>query len=229
MSTSGVSGLPLSPAVEGATAMRPETLTPQPSVAAERPVSLELDRALRGRPGLEVGVAVGVRFFLGIAGLLVVYMSLWLAAWAVLPAVVPGWRSVVISSGSMSPSIRRGDVVVAAPSDGQGLSPGVVIVISDPAESGLVTHRIVGVNPDGSYRTKGDANLDTDTTPVSPEHVIATGRLVIPYVGLPHTWYWRGAWLKLALWGLGIALSVWAAQFAYQPRRQPSWHDDGAG
>ena len=209
--------------------MLPETLTPPSSTPTERLVSTELEGASVERLAPEEVSAMGAYFALGIAALLIVYMSLMLAAWAVVPVVIPGWQSVVISSGSMSPSIRLGDVVVTAPSDGQGLSPGAVVVISNPAISGLVTHRIVSVNADGSYRTKGDANSEADSTPVWPEDVIAVGRLVVPYIGLPLTWYWIGAWLKLAIWGLGIVLSLWAARFAYQPLRGQERHDDGSG
>ena len=207
--------------------MQPETLTRQPSVGTKRPVSMELDRVPRELSGPGKAAIGGVRFSLGIGGLLVAYATLWLAAWAVLPALLPGWRSVVISSGSMSPSIRTGDVVVVAPSDGQGLSPGTVAVFSDPAVSGTVTHRIVGVNPDGSYRTKGDANPEADSTPFSPEQVVGVGRLVVPYAGLPLTWYWKGAWPKLAIWGFFVVFPLWAARFAYQPWPQPEQRNDG--
>ena len=69
---------------------------------------------------------------------------------AVAPAVGLGWTSVVLTSGSVSPPLRIGDVVVASPHIGRRLGPGTVVVFADPARPGLVTHRIESINPDGS-------------------------------------------------------------------------------
>ena len=201
--------------------MRTETLTPQPTVATERPMVLELDRVPGEPPGPGKKARRGVRLVLGIAGLLVAYATLWLAAWAVVPALVPGWRSVVITSGSMSPSIRSGDVVVVAPSDGKGLSPGTVAVFSDPARPGFLTHRIESVNPDGSYVTRGDANLQPDSTPLRPEQVVGEGRLLVPYIGLPLMWYWMGAWAKLAFWAAGTLLALWLTRYVPSSKFEP--------
>ena len=164
-------------------------------------------------PRLRERITVRVRFYFGLVGLFATYAVLFLATWAVLPAFIPGWQSVVITSGSMSPSIRTGDVVVVTPSDGQGLSPGSVVVISDPAVSGLVTHRIVSVNPDGSYGTRGDANAQPDSTALRPDQVVGVGRLRVPFIGLPLVWYRTGAWEKLALWATGTLLVLWAARY----------------
>jgi len=169
---------------------------------------------------------VNVRFYLGLFGLFATYVTVFLAAWTVVPTLIPGWQSVVISSGSMAPSIQTGDVVVATPSNGQGLSPGTVAVISDPALPGLTTHRIIAINPDGSYRTQGDANSGADSTPARPEDVIAVGRLLVPYVGLPLVWFSKGEWLKVAIWSLFVISSLWMARFAYEPLRQFGSYND---
>ena len=154
------------------------------------------------------------RFLLGLLGLLVVYVTMSLALSAVAPAVGLGWTSVVITSGSMSPSIRIGDVVMASPHDGRGLGAGTVVVFSDPARPGLLTHRIESVNPDGSYVTSGDANRQPDSTPLRPEQVVGVGRLLVPYIGLPLVWYWAGAWGELAVWVAGMLLALWLARYA---------------
>lgn len=147
--------------------MRPPAIAPELTIGTEPLVVLEPDH-VGDVPRLREPVAVSVRFYVGLVGLFATYLALFLAAWAVVPSVVPGWRSVVLTSGSMSPSIRAGDVVVASPSDGQALSPGSVVVLSDPAGSGLITHRIAALNPDGSYSTRGDANAQPDSTPLRP-------------------------------------------------------------
>ncbi len=148
-----------------------------------------------------------------------------LALLAVASAIGLRWTSVVITSGSMSPPFRIGDVVVASPHDGRGLDPGTVVVFSDPARPGLVTYRIESVNPDGSYLTSGDANRQPDSTPLRPEQVVGVGRMLVPLIGLPLVWYWAGAGGKLAVWAAGMLLALWLARYAllekYDPRAQP--------
>lgn len=191
--------------------MRLPTTAPELTIGVKPSVVLKPD-SVGDVSRLRERIAVKVRFYFGLVGLSATYAVLFLAAWAVLPAFIPGWQSVVITSGSMSPSIRTGDVVVTKPSNGQGLSPGSVVVISDPGAPGLITHRIVGVNPDGSYITRGDANAQLDSATLQPDHVVGVGRLRVPYAGLPLTWYWAGAWNKLALWAAGTLLALWAAR-----------------
>jgi len=69
-----------------------------------------------------------------------------------------------VETGSMSPSVEKGDGFVAVPSFVTG-SPSVGDVVVFEAEEvqdgGLVTHRIVGETEEG-YVTKGDANPFTD-------------------------------------------------------------------
>jgi len=97
-------------------------------------------------------------------GLHAVAMFVWvlvigLAAMALVPTIV-GFRPVLVSSGSMSPSVDRGDVVVTAPSDGEGLAVGAVI--DHVVDGDRRIHRVVQATSDG-YRTKGDANPSVDS------------------------------------------------------------------
>ena len=158
------------------------------------------------------------RFLFGLLGLLVVYITMSLALSAVAPTVGFGWTSVVITSGSMSPSFSIGDVVVASPHDGRELAPGDIVVFSDPARPGLLTHRIESTNPDGSYVTRGDANRQPDSTPLRPEQVVGVGSFVVPLIGLPLVWYWSGAWAELAVWAAGMLLALWLARYALLER-----------
>ena len=190
----------------------------QPSRAAE------LDAPSAGENREPAAAPRFRRFLLSLLGLLVVYVTMSLALSAVAPALGFGWTSVVITSGSMSPPFRIGDVVVASPHDGRGLTPGTVVVFSDPTRSGLLTHRIESTNPDGSYVTKGDANLRPDSTPLRPEQVVGVGRFIVPLIGLPLVWYWAGAWGELAFWLAGMLVALWLARLAllekYHPQAQ---------
>jgi hypothetical protein len=75
----------------------------------------------------------------------------------------------------------------------------------------------VSVEPDGSYRTRGDANAAPDSTPVPARDVVGRGRLLVPMVGLPLLWL-SDSPLLFALWA---AATVIALLVAIGPRRGP--------
>ena len=77
------------------------------------------------------------------------------------------YRTYTVLSGSMSPAIRTGSIIVAVPVAPSTLKVGDVITYkrSDFPRSESVTHRIVAVsgtpnNP--TFTTKGDANAAAD-------------------------------------------------------------------
>ncbi len=107
-----------------------------------------------------------------------------LVMWTVVPMLVLGWRPVVVVSGSMSPLIRSGDVVMV---DTEFESPSEGSVAVFDSGDGLIIHRVVSVEPDGNLITRGDANLQPDPKPVAREDLIGTGRLLIPHLGLIRT------------------------------------------
>ncbi len=149
------------------------------------------------------------------AVLLVVWMyltaQLCLAAWVVVPALALGWDPHVITSGSMTPKIRVGEVVLATPPPSQELETGTIVVFDDPEGGGLITHRIVGIEDDGSYRTQGDANPTPDPRPLPASEVEGVGRLLVPMIGLPAAWLRNGdtfkfiAWATMTITALAIA------------------------
>lgn len=172
------------------------------------PVS-ETNMAILARPQWRLA-RIGLRSA-GLGSQIALYAIVWLALWSVLPALLLGWTSVLITSGSMHPTIRPGDVVVAQPWTEADLGAGTVVTFAPPGHPGLVTHRVVRVNSDGTYVTQGDANPNPDSTPLSPEHVVGVGRLRIPLIGLPLLWFQTGAWVPLGAW-IGVTiLALWLA------------------
>lgn len=152
-------------------------------------------------------------FYLSIVACLVV--------WVVIVRLLVGWSPLVITTGSMQPSINQGDIVLSAnPEDGGvGLEEGAVITFADPVRPGeRLTHRIDKVNRNGSYQTRGDANSVSDSYEVRPADVMGVGRLLVPAVGLPRVWVENGNLPLLALWSLGTLLALWAA---LRPTRRP--------
>ena len=91
----------------------------------------------------------------------------------------------VILSGSMSPAIPVGSVVISR----RQLSYGVGDVITFGQGKSSTTHRIDGIEEsstyygDATFTTKGDANKTPDTAPVSQANVAGKTILTVPYLG----------------------------------------------
>ena len=138
-----------------------------------------------------------------------------LLGWVILVSVLLGWSPTVITTGSMQPAIRPGDVVLQRPPTDETLSAGTVITFEDPLDDArLVTHRIDEVEPGGRYTTKGDANGVADSAVVAQDDIVGVGRLLVPVVGFPVEWRNNGRWDLLVGWTAvtlaAIALAAWS-------------------
>ncbi|MFX1236231.1 MAG: signal peptidase I [Promethearchaeota archaeon] len=102
---------------------------------------------------------------------------------------------VVVVSGSMEPTISKGDLLFVQGVDGDDIENGTIIVFwaqwsSSPADP--VVHRVINkYNSSGIWYfiTKGDANLYPDPAPVSEHDVLGVVVGRIPYIG----------WIKIFL------------------------------
>ncbi|GID92141.1 signal peptidase I [Amorphoplanes digitatis] len=139
-----------------------------------------------------------------------------LAMWAVV--LVPfGFNATIITSGSMSPRIRTGDIVVTKDVDKSTELLGRVVTVDNPAKPGtLLTHRIVGTNPDGTYITQGDANPTPDLLGVRRDAVQGRAFLMVPWVGMSFMWAKQHDVVPLALTVIGFAGLIAAVQPASQ-------------
>jgi signal peptidase len=135
-----------------------------------------------------------------------------------------GWSSSVVVSGSMSPIVEAGDVVVTSPVTESRMRPGLVIRFHDPRRPGrYVLHRIVRVGDDGQLVTKGDANRIADVTPVPKGTVTGVWRLRVPYLGLPVLWWIRGQHLRSALTAAALVVPLgWLLVRSRRSGRRPS-------
>ncbi|WP_448613801.1 signal peptidase I [Modestobacter sp. URMC 112] len=189
---------PTAPGTEGTALPRPDQAAP-PAPAAGLPAQL-----LRWTVRLVMLVAV-----LAFAGL------------AVGPHVL-GYRTMTMLTGSMSPDIDPGDVIVVTPLPISQVQAGMVISYHIPIDDHrLVTHRVLAVetSPDGAVtvQTKGDANDAPDPWRATLQGSTAWQvSAVIPELGhaieflrtpaLSHTLVY-GAPALLAGW---LLLSLWA-------------------
>ncbi|MDQ1372922.1 MAG: hypothetical protein QOJ09_260 [Actinomycetota bacterium] len=163
------------------------------------------------------------RFGAGLTALAVLAGLAWLVVLAVVTPVVLGWKSAVITSGSMEPALHRGDVVLAEPYRGKRLGSGTVVMFHDP-ERGLITHRIRVALDDGTYATKGDANQSADPRRLTGDRIVATGRAMVPRIGIVTVFAQEGDLAGLLGSAAVVAALVWMARWglAVRPRRRRS-------
>jgi signal peptidase I len=106
---------------------------------------------------------------------------------------LPTWfgRSVLaVTSGSMAPTLRTGDAVVADLTvDTAEITPGDVIVyVSAVRPDMMITHRVTAVDADGDgdrvFTTSGDATSMVDTAMVSEHQVVGRMTARLPFAGV---------------------------------------------
>lgn len=117
------------------------------------------------------------------AVVLVVVVALFVAA--SFPPLAGADESYVVLSDSMSPAIKAGAVVFVSDVPTDQIEEGDVVTY-ERGDSQPVTHRVVDVvREDGErqFVTKGDANEDADSTPVSANAVVGTVSFHVPLIG----------------------------------------------
>jgi signal peptidase len=132
-----------------------------------------------------------------------------------------GVRFYAVESGSMSPAIAEGSLVVDAPTTGTTTYQVGEIITFHPTPGYTTTHRIVAIGPDG-ITTKGDANRSNDVAAISPTSVVGRVIIVVPYGGYVATFF-RQPTGVLALLLLIVALYVaWELVRGRKPDAPPA-------
>jgi signal peptidase len=153
-------------------------VVPTPLTSADRPAdpaASRVGRALRGLVSLTASaiLAAAVLGFLGLA---------------VGPHLL-GYRTLSMLTGSMSPTIRPGDVLVDSPEPISELRVGQVVTYHIPVyDHHVESHRVTAVHPLAGggvvFTTKGDANHGADPwTAVSRGPTVWRERAVVPGAG----------------------------------------------
>jgi signal peptidase I len=110
---------------------------------------------------------------------------------AALPLAV-GDRSFVVRSGSMTPAIDTGDVVVVKPIAASTARVGQIVTFRDPSDrSRLISHRVRSVEPAGgqlAFTTQGDANTGQEHWRISPTGRIGEVAYRVPRLGYAIAW-----------------------------------------
>jgi len=110
---------------------------------------------------------------------------------------------MVVSSGSMIPTLNVGDIIIVRGVDPRSVTVGTIIIFHSPNEYDMpIVHRVIAVDNQGStvfFETKGDNNPGPDGWRVPAQNLMGVFVAKIPYVGL----------LSLELRGpLGITLII---------------------
>ena len=89
-----------------------------------------------------------------------------------------GYGAAMVLSGSMEPTLSRGDLIIVKQTDGE-FEKGDIVVFQDVRS--LVVHKIVSVGEE-TVVTRGDAN-NADDGPILKENVLGEVIFWIPYLG----------------------------------------------
>lgn len=92
-----------------------------------------------------------------------------------------GYKSYIIKTNSMEPTISINDVVIAKKVEKEQIKTGDVITFLQDGE--VITHRITQIDDNGEYTTKGDNNNIEDTIKINYEDIEGKHILTIPYLG----------------------------------------------
>lgn len=131
-----------------------------------------------------------------------------------------------VLSGSMSPSIPAGSMVIVRPVDGADIEIGDVITYQlRPGDPTLVTHRVVGITygAEPTFITRGDANTIVDRDPVRVEQIRGEVWYAVPFVGHLADRL-DGAerdLLRQGLAGVLLAASLWCVAGWIRSKRRP--------
>lgn len=97
-----------------------------------------------------------------------------------------GYKFYNVLTGSMSPTINPGSLIIVKKMDSNEINEGDIITFKGSSTSNLTTHRVVEViekNNNIKFQTKGDANDVLD--PMLVDEGLLVGKVVfnIPYMG----------------------------------------------
>lgn len=119
-----------------------------------------------------------------------------------------GYAYLSVDTGSMSGSIEEGDMIIIK--DTGDYEVGDVITFLQKGDSVPTTHRIVYVNSDGEFLTRGDANNANDTLPVSADMIYGEVVRVLSGGGTFAEWIIDDGWIYIAalllIFGIGTML-----------------------
>lgn len=132
-----------------------------------------------------------------------------------------GWRTYTVMSGSMSPAIETGAVIVDRPTAPRAIEVGDVVTFPSPENRArLVTHRVVSRAVRGArvdFVTQGDANTGVERWSVAGGGQIGHVMAAIPRAGYALVWLRVPLHTLLLLLLPALALGLWELVRIWRP------------
>ena len=95
---------------------------------------------------------------------------------------------MVVSSGSMIPTLNVGDIILVRGADPNSITVGTIIIFHSPYDYQMpIVHRVIAISNEGNsvfFQTKGDNNPGPDGWSVPGENLMGVYVAKLPYVGL---------------------------------------------
>lgn len=95
---------------------------------------------------------------------------------------------MVVSSGSMIPTLNVGDIILVRGANPRGITIGTIIIFHSPSQYDMpIVHRVIAIDNLGNtvfFETKGDNNPGPDGWRVPEQNLMGIYVMKIPYVGL---------------------------------------------
>lgn len=124
---------------------------------------------------------------------------------------ISGYQALYIATGSMSPVLVPGDLIITRQTDVTSLAPGDIIVYDVAGRQ--ICHRIISISQNGIMITKGDANTTADPA-ISDSDNLQYVCFRIPFAGYPF------AFLQNKTFLAALMISVLMCSFLYKAIRK---------
>ena len=101
------------------------------------------------------------------------------------------YYALAIASGSMSPKIKKGDIVIVEKVNSNYKKIKKQDVIVYEYNGSIIVHRvhqILKTNGEYYFYTKGDANSSIDNYAIDESMIIGVVKINVPYIGWPTVW-----------------------------------------
>jgi signal peptidase I len=130
----------------------------------------------------------------------------------------PDYDMHMVTSESMVPAIKLGDLIITGPITGR-IKPGTVVTYKRGET--LVTHRVISIK-DGKLVTKGDAVEDPDAAPVALSQVQGVYLFKIPSLGyLANFMHTKLGWFLVVILPSILLLCLIFYEIAKEVRKMP--------
>ena len=130
-----------------------------------------------------------------------------------LPLTLPrvfGYDIYGILSNSMEPSISTGSVIYVEKVDASQIKVNDIITFKMDSQSDVVaTHRVVKINDDQSFVTKGDHNKTEDAMPVNQKRLIGRSVMSIPFLGYISQYLFSDYGIALIIVMFSLTILCW--------------------